>query len=100
MNKEICKNCKMYPEYFIRQYYLGHKKDIVKHYFFGYNKGYYEENLDPCLIIETSNKNYSVFSGGNERYSPDEIFSHKNIEPDKERCPYYFEHQLSKWSNK
>ena len=99
MNKEICKKCKMYPDYFIWKYYLGHKKDIVKHYFYGYSKRYFEDiDLNPCLIIETSRENYSFFSRGKNQYSTDEIFSHKGIEPDKERCPYYAEHQLNDWN--
>lgn len=94
MNIEICKKCKMYPEYFIKQHDLDNKKNI--HYFYGYNKKYFEEcDAWPCIIIEKSSKNYS-----RDDFSVDEIFSHKNIKPDKRSCPYYLEHQISDWNKK
>lgn len=104
MNIDICKKCKMYPDYFLHQFYKGYKKDIVKHYFYGYKnpeneKTNFDEITYPCLIIETSNKDY--FSIGEKpKFLPEEIFSHKNIEPDKEQCPYYIEHQIQNWNKK
>ena len=92
MNKEICKNCKMYPEYFMKQHWVI-EKNI--HYFYGYGKEYFENDVWPCIIIEKSSKNYS-----GDDFSVDEIFSHKNIKPDKRSCPYYLEHQIYDWNKK
>ena len=96
MNKEICKKCNLCPEYFVLK--QKRKLNIIKNYFYGYNGNCFKESTGHCLIIKICNIHYCNYPEEKKIYNFDEIFSHKEIKPNSEKCPYYFEHLISKWS--
>lgn len=96
MNKEICKKCEKYSEYFVLK--QKRKFNIIKRYFYGDNGYCLKEKSHHCLIVESYNVHYPIFLEIKKVYTFDEISSRKSIEPDKEICPYYAEHQLNDWN--